>query len=78
MSYGGLKDGRLLICRNHRGYPQWHDLLNEADAAIKAMGAAKMLDALKMVMQHGRIDYSEERMNLVASIIAQVEKRKDA
>ena len=42
-----------------------------ADANARLIAAApELLDALKMVMQHGRIDNSESRMNAVAAVIA--------
>ena len=37
--------------------------------------APDMFDALKMVMQHGRIDDSESRMNMVAKAITKAEGR---
>ena len=36
--------------------------------------AARMYEVLKMVMQHGRIDDSESRMNMVANVITNAEK----
>lgn len=36
--------------------------------------AVCMYEVLKMVMQHGRIDDSESRMNMVANVIANAEK----
>ena len=43
-----------------------------ADAHLIA-AAPEMYEALKMVMLHGRIDDSEERMNIVGAAIAKAE-----
>lgn len=45
-----------------------------ADARLIA-AAPDLLEALKMVLQHGRIDNSEERMNVVSAAIAKAEGR---
>lgn len=42
---------------------------------IRADVADEMLEALKMVLQHGRIDNSEDRMNVVSAAIAKAEGR---
>lgn len=47
---------------------------NRADCAL-IMAAPDMLDALRMVMRHGRIDDSERRLNQVAAAIAKAEGR---
>lgn len=47
----------------------------QANAQLIA-AAPEMLATLKMVLQFGRIDDSESRMNQVASIIAKVENRE--
>lgn len=47
----------------------------EANARLIA-AAPEMYEALKLVMQHGRIDDSEHRMNLVAAAIAKAEAQK--
>lgn len=47
---------------------------SEANAHLIA-AAPDMYEALKLVMQHGRIDDSEHRMNLVAAAIAKAEGR---
>lgn len=49
------------------------------DEALKRQAAVAraMLEALKTVMQHGRIDNSEARMNLVASAITKAEGAYD-
>jgi hypothetical protein len=36
-----------------------------------------MYEALKLVMQHGRIDDSEHRMNVVSAALAKAEARHD-
>ena len=55
---------------NHQG--------EEADANARLIAAApEMYEALKLVMQHGRIDDSEHRMNLVAAAIAKAEGRSN-
>lgn len=46
----------------------------ECEANARLIAAAPfMLEALKIVMQHGRIDNSEARMQLVASAIVKAE-----
>lgn len=45
---------------------------------VRADIADEMLDALKMVMQHGRIDDSEERMSIVGAAIAKAEAVHDS
>lgn len=47
----------------------------EANARLIA-AAPEMYEALKLVMQHGRIDDSEHRMNLVAAAIAKAEAQQ--
>lgn len=42
--------------------------------AARYEASDEMLEALKVTMQHGRIDDSEARMNLVASAIAKAER----
>jgi hypothetical protein len=49
------------------------DDLTEANAKLMA-AAPDMLAALKMVLQHGRIDDSESRMAMVASAITKAEQ----
>lgn len=45
------------------------------DANAKLIAAApEMLEALRMVLQHGRIDDSESRMNIVAGAISNATK----
>lgn len=46
----------------------------EANAHLIA-AAPDMYEALKLVMQHGRIDDSEHRMNVVAAALAKAEGR---
>jgi hypothetical protein len=45
----------------------------KANARLIA-AAPEMLEALKMVLQHGRIDDSENRMAMVASAITKAEQ----
>lgn len=54
----------------------WQGFREEALANARVLAAAPdMLEALKVTMQHGRIDDSEARMNLVAAAIAKAEGR---
>ena len=51
------------------------DVLIRNDANARLIAAApEMLAALKMVLQHGRIDDSESRMAMVAAAITKAEQ----
>lgn len=68
---------RSAIVRDARGFEvaltrHWGVKETEANANLIA-AAPEMLAALKMVLQHGRIDDSEGRMAQVASVITKAE-----
>lgn len=55
--------------------PRRYDRETEIANAHLIAAAPDMLEALKMVLQHGRIDDSESRMNMVAAAIVKAEGR---
>lgn len=53
----------------------WSDKTHAHANARLIAAAPELLEALKMVLQHGRIDNSEKRMNVVSAAIAKAEGR---
>ena len=67
--------GPIADMRSRLDYPAMDPIVADTlDANARLIAAAPdLLAALKMVMQHGRIDNSEARLNMVAAAIARAE-----